>query len=149
MLLGQEVADGRRRSTGVRPWPPPTMTSKPTSPASLRMHAQADVVHLHRGAVMGRAGYRDLELARQEGEFRMEGRPLADDLAPDARILDLVGGHAGEVIGGDIADAIAAGLDGMHLDARPARARMSARLDQLDPVELQVLAGGEMAVALS
>ena len=33
---------------------------------------QADVMHLHRGAVIGRASHRDLELARQVGEFRMQ-----------------------------------------------------------------------------
>ena len=85
------------------------------------VHAQADVVHLDGGAIVRRAGDGDLELARQEREFRMEGRPLADDLAVDARILDLVGGDAGELIGGDVADAVAAGLDGVHLDRRPAR----------------------------
>ena len=55
---------------GVRPRPPPTMTSKPISPASLRLQLQADVVHLDRGAVVRRAGDRDLELARQVGELR-------------------------------------------------------------------------------
>ena len=37
---------------------------------------QADVVHLDGGAVIGSARYRDLELARQEGKFGMERRPL-------------------------------------------------------------------------
>ena len=60
------------------------------------------------GAVVLGAGHRDLELARQEREFRMERRPLPDDLAPGARIFDFVRGRAGEMIGGDVADAIAA-----------------------------------------
>ena len=45
----------------------------------------------------------------------MEGRPLADDFAVGARILDLIGRDAGQVIGGDIAHAVAARLDGVHL----------------------------------
>src|SRR3546814_3100900 len=75
------------------------------------VHAQADVVHAHGGAVIRRTGHRDLELARQEAEFRMEGRPLPDDLAPQARVLDLVMGGAGELVGGGVADGVAAGLD--------------------------------------
>ena len=58
---------------------------------------QADVVDEDRGAIARRAGDRDLELARQEREFRMERRPLADQLAPRPRIDDLVAGDAGEV----------------------------------------------------
>jgi hypothetical protein len=52
-------------------------------------------VHLDRGAVVRGAGDRDLELARQEREFRMQRRPLPQDFGPDARILDLVGARAG------------------------------------------------------
>jgi hypothetical protein len=43
------------------------------------------------GAVFQRAADGDLELARQEGEFRMEGRPLAQHFAVRARIDDFVG----------------------------------------------------------
>ncbi len=50
----------------------------------------ADVMHQRGGAILRRAGDRDLELARQIGEFRMEGRPLADELAPGPRILQLI-----------------------------------------------------------
>ena len=94
----------------------------------------------------GGAGHRDLELARQEGEFRVQGRPLPDDLGIDARILDLVGGGAGIVVGGDVADAIAAGLDGVHLDL--GQIVQDVRdIVQLGPVVLDVLPGGEMAEA--
>ena len=86
----------------------------------------------------GDAGDRDLELARQEREFRMQGRPLADDLGPDARILDLVGGGAGERVGGDVADAVAAGLDAVHPDAGEVGQDVRQLLE-LDPVELDVL----------
>ncbi len=52
---------------------------------------QADIVDLHGGAVVRRAGDRDLELARQERELRMQRRPLPQDLGVGARIGDLVG----------------------------------------------------------
>src|SRR2546430_17444206 len=49
----------------------------------------------------------------------MQRRPLADDFGQRARILDLLAGGAGELIGGDVAYAVAAGLDAMHLHIRP------------------------------
>ena len=99
------------------------------------------------GPVVGRTGDGDLELAGQEREFRMEGGPLADDLAGDARILDLVGGGAGILIGGGVADAVAAGLDGVHLDFRQVLQDVGD-VFQLGPVVLDVLARGEVAVSL-
>src|SRR3546814_20825939 len=87
-------------------------------PESTRKDTLFPLPPLFRSAIVRRAGHGDLELTRQEREFRMQARPLADDLAVDARILDLVAGGAGEMVGGHVADAVAAGLDGMHLDAR-------------------------------
>ena len=89
------------------------------------LDVQADVVDLDRGAVALGAGDRDLELARQEDEFRMQRRPLPEDLGIGPRIDDLVGGGAGEMVGGDVADAVARGLDGVHLDRWRDRSRMS------------------------
>ena len=69
--------------------------------------AEADVVRLGHRPVVRRAGDADLELARQVEELRVVGRPLAEQLGRRARILDLVGGGAGEMVGGDVADAVA------------------------------------------
>src|SRR5690606_20404605 len=44
-------------------------------------HADADVVELDGRAVTPGPGHGDLELAGQERELRVEGRPLPDDLA--------------------------------------------------------------------
>ena len=121
-------------TNGVRPSPPPTITSKPVSPGAVAMQPQADIVHADRGAVMRGRRDRDLEFARQEREFRMHGRMLAQDLGPDARILDLVRRDAGPLIGRDIAHAIAAGLHPVH----PALREIGHRVRQfveLDPVE--------------
>src|SRR3970040_1874017 len=84
---------------GVRPCPPPARISKPTSPSAFRcMMTPMSWDHTAVRA-LGRGGDGDLELARQEREFRVQGRPLADDLGVDARILDLVGGDAGVLVG--------------------------------------------------
>ena len=56
------------------------------------------------------------------------------------------GRHAGQVIGGDVADAVAAGLDRVHLHARQIGQDVRHLLE-LRPVVLDVLPGGEMAVA--
>ena len=107
---------------------------------------QPDIVEGDGRAVFGGAGDGDLELARQPGELGMQRRPLAQDLAPRARVLELVIGGAGERIGGDVAHAIAAGLDAVHLDIGERREHLG-NIDQLHPVELKVLPRGEMAVA--
>ena len=107
---------------------------------------QADIVEGDGRAILGGAGDGDLELARQPAELGMQRRPLAQDLAPGARVLELVIGGAGERIGGDVAHAIAAGLDAVHLDIGE-RGQHVGNVDELHPVELQVLPRGEMAVA--
>ena len=56
------------------------------------------------------------------------------------------GVDAGQMIGGGIADAVAAGLDRMHLDLGEFGQNIRHLLE-LGPVELEVLARGEMPVA--
>ncbi len=108
--------------------------------------ADADVVQAH-GRAVGFAGDDcDLELARQIAELRMEARPLAQQLGIRARVDDLVRCRPGEVVGRDIANAIAAGLDGVHLDLGEVGKNVG-RLFQLDPVVLDVLPRGEVPVS--
>ena len=75
----------------------------------------------------------------------MQGRPLADDLAVGPRIIELVACDAGQVVRGHVAHAVAARLDGVHLDCcklgKDVRDTRKRR-----PVELQILAGGEVTV---
>ena len=131
---------------GVRPWPPPTTTRKPVLPAASRTACTPMSWTRIAARSARRAGDGDLELARQEREFGMQRRPLADQLAPRTRIDDLVGGDAGERIAGGVAHAVAGGLDRVHLDpgelGEDLRNVLEAR-----PVELDVLPGGEVAVA--
>ena len=132
---------------GVRPRPPPTITSKPEFPGAILVQAQPDVVHLNGRAVVLGGGDGDLELAWQERKFGMQGRPLANDFAPDAWILDLVGRDAAPLVGGDVANAVAAGLHAMHADLRQVGHGVGQFLE-LDPVELDVLPRGEVTVIL-
>jgi hypothetical protein len=76
----------------------------------------------------------------------MQGRPLPDDFAIRARVFQLIDRHARERVGCNVADAIAAGLNAMHLDRRQIGHDVR-RFLKLDPVVLDVLAGGEMAIA--
>ena len=77
----------------------------------------------------------------------MQGRPLPQQFRPGARVGDFIGGDAGEVVGGDVADAVAGGLDRVHFGARQVGQDVG-HLRQLDPVQLQVLPGGEVTDAL-
>ena len=71
---------------------------------------------------------------------------LAQNFRTDARILDLAGRDARPLIGGDVAHAIAAGLHAVETRAGEIGHDVGQIL-QLDPVELDVLPGGEMAIA--
>ena len=108
---------------------------------------KADVMHFDGGTVRRRTVDRDLELAWQVGEFRVEGRPLTHDLAPWARVNQFVGGDAGKLVRGDVAQAVAAGLDGVHLHGGQFSEDIG-NVFQRRPVELHVLAGTDVRVAL-
>ena len=107
---------------------------------------QADVVKRRRCPVFRRTGYRDLELAREEGELGMKRGPLPQNFAKRTRVKQFIGCHAGELIGSDIAHAIATGLNGVHFDASQIGEDVRGIL-QPGPVVLDVLAGGEMSIA--
>ena len=143
----QEIPDllGEKRRTALAAADPDGETELALC---VLLEVQADIVGLDRRAVAFRAGQRDLELARQIGEFRMHRRPLPEDLGIGARIGHLVGGGACEMVGADVADAVAAGLQRMHLD-RGEIGERGRNLRQRRPMELHVLARGEMAVALA
>ncbi len=76
----------------------------------------------------------------------MQRRILPQQLGPDARIVDLARRHAGPLVGGDVADAVAAGLNAVHADGGKVGHRIG-QVGQLDPVELDVLPRREVAVA--
>ncbi len=106
---------------------------------------ETDIVRLYYGTVSLGAGNGDLELAWQEGEFRVEGAPLAQDFGDRTRIDHFIRGNTGEMIGGDVAHVIAGSLDAVHLHGGKFGQDVRGFF-QLGPVELQVLARAEMAV---
>ena len=145
VLLGQVVAD-QLGEDGRAPLAAADVDGKAQAAVGVALQMQADIVHLDGGAVARGGRHGDLELARQEAELRVQRRPLADDLRVGARVGDLVGAGAGEVVGGDVADAVAGGLDGVHLHLRQLLQDVGD-VGEPGPVELQVLAGGEVAGA--
>ncbi len=108
---------------------------------------QTNVVYADGGTIRLGAVDCDLELARQEGKFGMESGPLTNDLAPRTRIDQLICGNAGKLVGGGVADTVAAGLNGMHLHFSQVGQNVRHIL-QGRPVELDVLAGAEVNIAL-
>ncbi len=142
--MGQEITDDLRHDRRA------TLTAahmhlEPDLAGVVLHQAQADIVHADGGAVLRGARDRDLELARQPGEFGVRGGPLPDQLAPGARIGDLVRRSARERVGRGVADGVARSLDGVHLHARQ-MIKHVWNIHQRRPVVLDVLACGEMAV---
>ena len=97
--------------------------------------------------VSGGTGDGDLELARQELEFRVVGGPLSDQLGHGAWVGDLIGGGPGEMVRRHVADGVARGLDRVQLHLGQ-RVEHVGHVAQLGPVVLDVLTRGEVAVAL-
>ena len=96
------------------------------------------------GAVFHRAGNRNLELTRQVGKLWVQRAPLAQHFRIRARVHHFVHGNTSALVAGDIANAIAAGLDAMQVHAGQQFHDVGA-FGQGNPVELHVLAGGEVA----
>ena len=145
VALRQEIADLTANKRGAAE-PAADIDGEAELALPVAHDLQADVVGLDDGAVVRRAVDGDLELARQERELRVQRRPLPQYLGEGARIGELVGRHAGVMVGGDVADAVSRSLDRVHLDAGEFGEDVGHVL-QRRPVELQVLTRGEMAVA--
>ena len=76
----------------------------------------------------------------------MQARPLPHKFPDGAGIRQLIGRRPRPLIGRHIADAVARCLDGMHLDTGKGVEDVG-RVLEFDPVELDVLPCGEVAVA--
>ena len=109
---------------------------------------QAHIVPSGGSAVFGGASDGDFEFARQKRELRVQGAPLAHDFCIGAGVDDFIYRHTGAFIRGDVADAVAAGLNAVHVHAGQEVHHVRAFL-QRDPVVLQVLAGGEVGIAVT
>src|SRR5574344_502209 len=108
---------------------------------------QADVVHFGDSAVGQAAVDGNLELAWQAQELRVKSGPLADNFAPGTRVHGFIGGYTGKGIGGGVANAVAAGLNGVHLYAGQILQDIGHSF-QCRPVELDIGAGGNVGIIL-
>ena len=106
---------------------------------------QAHVVPANGGAVLKGPRDGDFELARQVRKLGVQRAPLANQLGVGPWIDHFVHRHTGQLVGGGVADAVAAGLDAVHVHGGQ-QVHHIGRLVERDPVELHVLAGGEVAV---
>ena len=75
----------------------------------------------------------------------MQGAPLAQDFGIGPRIDCFIGGNASAFVAGDVADAIATGLDAVQVHAGQKVHHIRTFLNR-NPIELDVLSGGEVAV---
>ena len=107
---------------------------------------QADIVPTNGGAVFFGACDGNFEFAGQECKLRVQGAPLAQYFCVGPRVDHLVYGHTRQFVGGDVANAVAAGLNAVHVDGGQ-QVHHVGRLAQWNPVELNVLPGCEVAVA--
>ena len=104
-------------------------------------------MQLHGCPVCVCAGQRDFELAGEEGEFRVQCRPLADDFGVDPGIFDLIRRDPGIRVCGDVSDAISRCLQGVHLHLCQFVEEVGD-VDKFRPVVLDVLTRREMPVTL-
>ena len=144
LIERHKIADARRNHRGAAH--AAANVKRRADLARLVLHnLDADIMQAHRCTVCLGCDNSDFEFAWQIHEFGMEARPLAQQLGIGARVNQLVARGSCEMIGRDIADAIAAGLDGVHLD-RCKVCQQVACFFQLDPIVLDILARGEMAI---
>ena len=109
---------------------------------------QAHIVPSGGGAVFAGAADGDFEFARQKSELRVQGAPLAHDFCIGAGVDDFIHRHTGTFIRGDVAYAVATGLYAVHIHTCQQVHHVGAFLQRY-PVVLQVLAGGEMGIAIT
>ena len=115
-------------------------------PVGIAHQCEPDVVALDECPIIPGTLDRDLELAREVGESGVSGTPLTQQFAPGPGVEGLVRGDPGQRVRGDIADAVAGGLDGVQLHPRQVGEEARGVL-QRQPVDLEVVPGGEVPVA--
>ena len=103
-------------------------------------------MHADGRAIFRGAANRNFEFAWQISELRVKCRPLTQHFRPRPRVGNFIRCNAGEMIGGDIANAVAGSLDGVHFNIRQVFQNVR-HFRQGDPVELQILACCEVSCA--
>ena len=114
----------------------------------IAMHLQAHIVPSRGSAVFLCAADGDFEFAGQKSELGMQGAPLPQDFSKGAGVHDFIHRHTRAFVGGDVANAVATGLNAVHVHGGQEVHHVSAFL-QRNPVVLQVLSGGEVGIAMA
>ena len=107
---------------------------------------QRDAVDLGRVAAIGAGGDRVLVLARQVGPVGVAVEEVGGGIDDRRRVEELVGGDPLDGAARDVADGVAAAAGGRDAEALEVREDVG-QLRELEPVQLDVLAGRELAVA--
>ena len=110
-------------------------------------HSQSNIVSFDQRAVLLSGANSNLEFSGQKLKLRMIRRPLPDPLRIRPGVGDLIQGSAGKMIGGDVANGITTGLDSVHIELSQ-RLQNVRGINQARPIKLDVLPGGEVAIAL-
>jgi hypothetical protein len=107
---------------------------------------QRDAVDLGRVAAIGAGGDRVLVLSRQVGPVGVAVEEVGGGIDDRRRVEELAGGDPLDGAPRDIADGVAAAARGRDAEALQVREDVG-QLRELEPVQLDVLAGRELAVA--
>ena len=144
-VLGRHEVHQHRRGAGHGGGAAPDVDPEPAPPV-LQLRQPADVVDGELDVIAGAAFERDLELARQRRAQPVPQQEAGQRFRVGGHVEGLVGGDAGELAGGDVAHRVAARLAGGEAGVGEPPHR---RLDvvQLDEVDLDVLAGGDVTEA--
>ena len=121
---------------------------EPDGPVAVLGRPQADVVDLDPGAVLQAAGHGDLELAGQVGVLAVAGEVGGDGLGHREGLDHLAGIDARHRARAHVAGGVAAGLDGGQAHV-PEALPDAGDVGDADPVQLDVLAGREVGVAVA
>ena len=140
----QELAN-HRADNGCAPHSATGHDAKPDFACGIALHMQTHIVPCGGGAVFQSAADGDFEFARQKCKFRVQRAPLAQNFCKRARVHNFIYRHTGAFVAGDIAYAVTAGLNTVHVHACQQVHHIGAFV-QRNPVVLQVLTGGEMGV---
>ena len=128
---------------GACPWVPPSKRRKPTVASGPRSGEPSDILSPVGGKIVGATVERDIEFARQIGEFAVIEEDLGHRPGERASINQLGRIEAGEGVAGDIAHVVEAGLLAGEADLIERRDHARYFLDG-QALHLDIAAGGDV-----
>lgn len=129
--------------TGVRLHAATHHDAKAQLALSIFDQIQTHIVPAHGSAVVAGACDGDFEFARQKRKLWVQRAPLANDFSKRTWVGYLVRRNARQFVGGDVANAIATGLNAVHVHGGQQVHHIGAFVQRY-PVELHILPRAEM-----